>query len=81
MESFILRQVCQEDPIPPFADSIGDSSAIPHYARWRLVLPSRAGRLAHVTEVANRVADPVTKPHHDRRRPPSRPLRTRRQPP
>src|SRR5579872_6019975 len=60
MERFVLRQACGEDPILPFADSIWDSSAIPHDTRWRLVLPSRPDTLAYMGEVANRVADRVT---------------------
>ncbi|HWD08769.1 MAG TPA: SUMF1/EgtB/PvdO family nonheme iron enzyme, partial [Actinomycetota bacterium] len=59
MERFVLRQACGEDPILPFADSIWDSSAIPHDTRWRLVLPSRPDTLSYMTEVANRVADRV----------------------
>lgn len=61
MERFVLRQACQEDGILPYADAIWDSSAIPHDTRWRLTLPSRKETLAYMTEVANRVADRVTR--------------------
>ena len=54
-ERWVLRHACGEAPLRADGDSLWDSSAVPHDARWDLPLPSLAEAEAYMAEVCERV--------------------------
>jgi iron(II)-dependent oxidoreductase len=54
-EKWVLRHALGENPIRSDADSLYDSSAIPHDVRWDLPLPSRSETLSYLAEVRDRI--------------------------
>ena len=56
-EKWVLRHVCNQEPIREDADAIWDSIAIPHTTRWDLPLPSRDETVAYLCEVRDRVLE------------------------
>jgi iron(II)-dependent oxidoreductase len=55
-EKWVLRHHGGEPPILERADSLYDSSAIPHDTRWDLPLPSRRETLAYMERVLERIS-------------------------
>jgi iron(II)-dependent oxidoreductase len=56
-EQWVLRHGLGEPAIRGDADSLYDSSAIPHDTRWDLPLPSRSATLRYLCEVRDRALD------------------------
>ena len=56
VEYWVLRQGAGRDACRPDVDELFDSATIAHETRWRLPVPDRAGTLAYVREVVDRVA-------------------------
>jgi len=56
-EMWMLRHAGGEGPILPDADSLYDSTRIPHDARWDLPLPSRHETLRYMQRVLDRVLE------------------------
>ena len=54
-ELFFLRQGLGQSPVRPDSDALFDSMTIGHEIRWRLPVPDRAGCIAYVDEVRDRV--------------------------
>lgn len=60
-EKWALRHLRGLEPIRPDADSLWDSSAIPHDDRWELPLPSRQETLRYMQDVLDRVLEHLSK--------------------
>src|SRR5215467_6494256 len=58
-EKWALRHAGGTSPIRADGDSLYDSAAIAHDARWDLSLPSRADTLAYMTTVRDRVVERI----------------------
>ena len=56
-EYWTLREVHGEPPLIARADSLWNSSTVPHDSRWSLDLPDRGGTLAFLSEVLQRELD------------------------
>jgi gamma-glutamyl hercynylcysteine S-oxide synthase len=56
-EKWVLRHAGGRPPIRSDADSLYDSSAVPHDVRWDLPLPSREETLKYMATVQDRVLD------------------------
>jgi iron(II)-dependent oxidoreductase len=58
-EHWVLRHAGKRPPLWSDADSLFDSSAVPHDTRWDLPLPSRAATLDYMNQVQERILDVV----------------------
>ena len=56
-EKWVLRHAGNRPSARPDADTLYDSSAVPHATRWDLPLPSRSETLAYLRQVHDRVLD------------------------
>jgi gamma-glutamyl hercynylcysteine S-oxide synthase len=56
-ERWVLREALGRPPLRADGDALWDSSTVPHDTRWDLPLPDRAGTLAYVGEVLERVLE------------------------
>jgi gamma-glutamyl hercynylcysteine S-oxide synthase len=65
MENWVLRHACHQPPIFYRADSLYDSTAIPHDTRWDLPLPPRAETLRYIATVRERVIEKLQQPSVD----------------
>jgi iron(II)-dependent oxidoreductase len=54
-EQWVMRQAGGRAPLRSDADSLYDSSAVPHATRWGLPLPSRAATLDYLKQVQERI--------------------------
>jgi gamma-glutamyl hercynylcysteine S-oxide synthase len=61
-ERFTLREIAGRAPLRSDADSLWDSSAVAHDARWELPLPARDETLAYMDAVRGRVIEEVLRP-------------------
>jgi iron(II)-dependent oxidoreductase len=58
-EKWVLRHAGKRPPLRNDADSLFDSSAVPHHTRWDLPLPSRAATMDYMNQVQERILDVV----------------------
>lgn len=58
-EFWVLRESRKREPIMAGADSLYNSSLVPHDTRWDLPLPSRAQTLDYMARVLDRVIDGI----------------------
>ncbi len=56
-ERWVLRHCLGKEPIRADADSLYDSSAVPHDTRWNLPLPSREGTIKYMQNVCDAVCE------------------------
>jgi gamma-glutamyl hercynylcysteine S-oxide synthase len=56
-EKWVLRHAAGMPSLRADADSLYDSSAVPHDIRWSLPLPSRAATLAYMTAIEERICE------------------------
>jgi iron(II)-dependent oxidoreductase len=59
-EKWALRHLRDLQPIRPDADSLWDSAAVAHDARWELPLPSRGETLVYMQQVLDRVLEKLS---------------------
>ncbi|HXE71544.1 MAG TPA: selenoneine synthase SenA [Candidatus Nitrosotenuis sp.] len=59
-EKWVLRQAWGDPPLRADADSLYDSTAIPHDTRWDLPLPSRRQTLDYLLAVRDRVLEKLS---------------------
>jgi ergothioneine biosynthesis protein EgtB len=58
-EKWVLRHAGKRPPLRSDADSLFDSSAVPHDTRWDLPLPPRAATMDYMNQVQERILDVV----------------------
>ena len=58
-EKWVLRHAGKRPPFRSDADSLYDSSAVPHDTRWNLPLPPRAATRDYMNQVQERILDVV----------------------
>jgi iron(II)-dependent oxidoreductase len=58
-EKWVLRHAGKRPPLRSDADSLFDSSAVPHDTRWDLPLPPRAATMDYMNQVRERILDVV----------------------
>lgn len=61
-ERWVLREAAGRPPLRADGDALYDSSAVPHDTRWDLPLPTRAGTLAYLSAVEERVQERLADP-------------------
>jgi iron(II)-dependent oxidoreductase len=66
-ERWVLRHGLGKEPLRPDADALWDSGAVPHDTRWDLPLPGRAGSLAYMAAVHERVLERLARGDPDPR--------------
>ena len=58
-EKWVLRHAGERPPLRGDADSLFDSSVVPHDTRWDLPLPPRAATMDYMNQVQERILDVV----------------------